>query len=89
LIDFEAMKLGKFFEDLRRRNRMTQETLEFEAKLDRKTISNLENDRSKPSFETLVKIAHVYHMRPSALVLELEEKTNLLECLKQTDPDAE
>lgn len=89
MVDFKTVKLGKVFEELRRKNLMTQEDLEFAAKLDRRTISNLENDQSKPSLETLVKIAHVFHMKPSALIQEFEEKTNLLEWMKQLESESE
>ena len=89
MIDFKSMKLGTFFAELRRRNRMSQEELEHKAGLSRKTISSLENNQSTPSFETLLKIALVFHIRPSALILELEEKTNFLQCMEYIDPDSD
>lgn len=82
--DFKTtVKLGKVLADLRRQHRMSQEDLVFEANLSRKTISNIENDQTIPDLETLVRIAHVFHMHPSALIMELEEKTNLLQWMEQ------
>lgn len=89
MTNFKSVKMGKFFVDLRRMNRWNQEELEFLTELDRRTISNIENDITKPSLETLVKIAHAFQMRPSELMLEIEEKTNLLEWLKQLDSKSE
>ncbi|MBB6447991.1 helix-turn-helix domain-containing protein [Bacillus benzoevorans] len=89
MLDFEEMKLGRFFEDLRRMHRKSQDDLQTDANLDRRTISNLENDKTKPSFETLVKLACAYDMLPSELFLEMEKRTNLLECLKKNNTESE
>ena len=69
---------------LRRQRLMTQEDLAEKSDRDRRNISDIENDKYKPSFETLVNLAHAFNMLPSELLLEIEKKSNFLEYYHQS-----
>ena len=69
---------------LRRQRLMTQEDLAEKSDRDRRNISDIENDKYKPSFETLVNLAHAFNILPSELLLEIEKKSNLLEYYHQS-----
>ena len=84
MIDYEAIKIGKVFEMLRRQSLMTQEDLAEKSDRDRRTISDIENDKYKPAFETLVNLAYAFNMLPSELFLEIEKKSNFLEYYNQS-----
>ena len=84
MIDYEAIKIGKVFEMLRRQRLMTQEDLAEKSDRDRRTISDIENDKYKPTFETLVNLAYAFNMLPSELFLEIEKKSNFLEYYNQS-----
>ena len=84
MIDYKAIKIGKVFEMLRRQRLMTQEDLAEKSDRDRRTISDIENDKYKPSFETLVNLAYAFNMLPSELFLEIEKRSNFLEYYNQS-----
>ena len=84
MIDYKAVKIGKVFEMLRRQRLMTQEDLAEKSHRDRRAISDIENDKYKPSFETLANLAHAFNMLPSELFLEIEKKSNFLEYYNQS-----
>ena len=83
MIDYEAIKIGKVFEMLRRQRLMTQEDLAEYSDRDRRTISDIENDKYKPGFEIFVNLAYAFNMLPSELFLEIEKKSNFLEYYNQ------
>lgn len=57
---------------LRRRNLWTQEDLEWYSSLNRKTISQLENNQEEPLISTISALAAAFQMDPSEFLKEVE-----------------
>ncbi|WP_062108645.1 helix-turn-helix domain-containing protein [Bacillus niameyensis] len=72
-MDLNQWKIGITLERLRRGKQFSQEELGFQSSLDRKTISNLENNQQEPSFPTVVALAEALEMLPSDFVKEIEK----------------
>jgi transcriptional regulator with XRE-family HTH domain len=62
---------GEVFKDLRTQKGISQESLAFEAGLDRSYISKLETGVYQPSITTLFAIAQVLEVDPSAIVKKM------------------
>ncbi len=77
MIDFESIVIGEVLERLRRSKMMTQQDLAEESNLTEVTISNLERDMAKPTFETLISLAYGLKIHPCELMYEIVEDTNL------------
>lgn len=66
-IDYQA--LGKRIANLRKKRRLTQEQMAEKTELSTNYISHIENSRSIPSLETLVKLCGVLDVTPDELLL--------------------
>ena len=70
MLDIDYAALGKRIASLRRKKRLTQELLAEKTELSTNYISHIENSRSIPSLETLVRyydcdpkhVSHVVHL---------------------------
>jgi transcriptional regulator with XRE-family HTH domain len=58
--------------EFRKKAKLSQENLAFEADLDRAFIGRLERGISQPSIETLFALARAMKVRPSAIVAAME-----------------
>ncbi|XIF20252.1 MAG: Hypothetical protein AJITA_00986 [Acetilactobacillus jinshanensis] len=56
------MKLAKNLKTYRQKNHLTQSKLANKLHVSRKTISNWENGRSQPSFQTLNALSKIYEV---------------------------
>jgi transcriptional regulator with XRE-family HTH domain len=70
-------KLGKTIKRLRTEQQLTQEDLAFISGLSLQSISDIESAKYDPTLNDLFRIAAVLEMKPSELVLEMEQETNL------------
>jgi transcriptional regulator with XRE-family HTH domain len=72
------LELEYLFGDLLKQARlkagMTQETLAFQAELDRTYISLLETGKRQPTLTTLFALSKALELRPSDIVKEIEKK---------------
>ncbi|REE90612.1 DNA-binding XRE family transcriptional regulator [Paenibacillus taihuensis] len=72
------MELENLFGDLLKQARlkagMTQETLAFQAELDRTYISLLETGKRQPTLMTLFALSKALELRPSDIIKEIEKK---------------
>lgn len=66
-IDYQA--LGKRISNLRRQKKLTQEELAEKTDLSTNYISHIENSRSIPSLETLMKLCAAMDVTPNELLL--------------------
>ena len=64
--------LGEALARARKAAGVTQETLAFEAELDRTYISHLENGHKSPTVDTLFRICPVLGIAPSQLISQVE-----------------
>lgn len=55
-----TMKIGKTLQQIRRSNGYTQEKLAEKVEVSVRYISDIEQDRSKPSYEVLVRICNLF-----------------------------
>lgn len=55
-----TIKIGQILQKLRKSNGYTQEKLAEEIEVSTRYISDIEQDRAKPSYETLIKICNIY-----------------------------
>lgn len=67
-----AIVFGRVLRDERKRAKLTQEELGFEANLQRNYISLMELGRYQPTIETIFKIAFALKIPPSSLVAKIE-----------------
>ncbi|MFT7773076.1 helix-turn-helix domain-containing protein [Roseateles sp.] len=67
-----AIIFGRALRDLRKKARLTQEQLGFEAELERNFISMLERGERQPTLTTLVKLARPLQCSASYLVALVE-----------------
>lgn len=65
--------LGTALREQRKKKRLSQEDLAFEAHLDRTYISLIELGRKSPTIETLLKIAAALEVKVSILIIRMEE----------------
>lgn len=63
-----AVSLGKRIHSWRRMRKLTQAELAQSAGIDQGTLSRIEADKHKPSFQTLVGLAHALRMSIDLLV---------------------
>lgn len=56
------IKIGKNIQKIRKSNGYTQEKLAEEIEVSVRYISDIEQDKSKPSYEVLIKICNVFHI---------------------------
>ncbi|MCM3569339.1 helix-turn-helix domain-containing protein [Neobacillus mesonae] len=68
-----APHIGKVLKQLRKSHKLTQEKLAQRSSLDRSYIGQLECERKKPSFQTIVALAKGFEMQASELVKAIEE----------------
>ena len=66
-IDYDA--LGKRIANFRKKRRLTQEQMAEKTELSTNYISHIENSRSIPSLETLMKLCEVLNVTPDELLL--------------------
>lgn len=57
-----TIKIGKNIQAIRRSNGYTQERLAEEIEVSARYISDVEQDRAKPSYEVLVKICNIFNV---------------------------
>lgn len=69
----QTMIVGKVIKELRKKLLLSQEDLADFSQRDRNTISDLERDQYKPSFDTIIRVAAVLEMKPSEFVRKIEE----------------
>lgn len=55
-----TIKIGQILQKLRKSNGYTQEKLAEEIEVSTRYISDIEQDRAKPSYEILIKICNIY-----------------------------
>lgn len=72
------VKVGKTIERLRKERQLSQEDLAYLSNLSLQYISDLERDKYYPSINAFFKIAVVFDISPSELMIELEKTTDLL-----------
>lgn len=89
MIEKQTITIGEQLKTLRKKLNLTQEDLAFYSKLDRKYISNLERNISKPALESIFKLAVALGIKPSEFIKEIEETkenaTYLLEAYKEVE----
>lgn len=68
-MDMDYQALGKRIASLRKRKSMTQEQLAEKTELSNNYISHIENSRSIPSLETLMKLCAALEITPNELLL--------------------
>ena len=78
MLDNKSIKFGEFLKRMRKEKLQSQEELAHLSNRDRRFISDLERDKSQPSLSTIVHIAFALKMKPSELMKEFEESTELL-----------
>lgn len=69
MLDIDYTALGKRIASLRRKRRLTQEQLAEMAELSIVYISHIENSRSIPSLETVMKLCAALEITPNELLL--------------------
>ena len=57
-----TIKIGKNIQEIRKSNGYTQEKLAEEIEVSVRYISDIEQDKSKPSYEVLIKICNVFQI---------------------------
>lgn len=68
-VDIDYTALGKRVAAIRRKRKLTQEQLAEQTELSNIYISHIENSRSIPSLETLMKLCGVLQVTPDELLL--------------------
>lgn len=85
----QTIKFGHKLKMLRKKQFLSQEDLAELSKLDRKYISNLENDASSPSLPTLYKLAAAFGITFLELAQEIDEveenQNYLISATKEAD----
>lgn len=71
-MDNEIKTLGQKLRDLREDFDLSQNQIAAALNIDRSTYTNYELNKTQPNLETLVKLAHIFQIRPSYL-LPLDE----------------
>ena len=73
-------RLGQRIKELRKRRKLTQERLAELAGIEIPSLSNIENGKNYPSYETLDKISKAFEIRPFELYLfeDCQSKEELL-----------
>ena len=56
-----TIKIGEVLQKLRKSNGYTQEKIAEEIDVSPRYISDIEQDRAKPSYEILIKICNIYN----------------------------
>lgn len=69
ILDIDYQALGKRISNLRRQKKLTQEELAEKTDLSTNYISHIENSRSIPSLETLMKLCAAMDVTPNELLL--------------------
>ena len=81
-IDYQT--LSKRISDLRRKKGLTQESLAEKTELSSNYISHIENSRSIPSLETLMKLCSALDITPDEVLLgtkqDMENYTIVIVC---------
>ena len=67
VIDYNL--IGKRIAEIRKKQHLTQERLAEKTDLTNNYISNIENNRSIPSLETLVKLCGALHITPNDILI--------------------
>lgn len=57
-----TIKIGKNIQKIRKSNGYTQEKLAEETEVSARYISDVEQDRAKPSYEVLIKICNIFNV---------------------------
>ena len=57
-----TIKIGNILKQIRRSNGYTQEKLAEEIEVSARYISDIEQDKSKPSYEVLIRICNLFHI---------------------------
>ena len=73
----KEIKIGKKLQSIRKMNGFTQEKLAEKIECSTRYIGDIEQDRSKPSYEILVKICNLYNIGMDEIFssyLDIEEK---------------
>lgn len=89
-LDYEL--LGKRLAKARKRKKLTQETLAEQTNLANNYISNIENSRSIPSLETLMKLCTALDVTPNEILLGSQSESlhylqdEILENVKRCSP---
>ena len=71
------IKIGKIIQTIRKSNGYTQERLAEKIEVSVRYISDIEQDRAKPSYEVLIRICNLFHIGIDQIFGEyLEVKNN-------------
>ena len=71
------IKIGKIIQNIRKSNGYTQERLAEKIEVSVRYISDIEQDRAKPSYEVLIRICNLFHIGIDQIFGEyLEVKNN-------------
>jgi transcriptional regulator with XRE-family HTH domain len=85
----QTITIGEQLKKLRKKQNLSQEDLAFYSKLDRKYISKLERNISRPTLVPIFKLAVALGMKPSEFIRVIEETeenvTYLLEASKEVE----
>ena len=68
------IKIGKNIQKIRKSNGYTQEKLAEEIEVSVRYISDIEQDKSKPSYEVLIKICNVFQISLDQVFSEYKRK---------------
>ena len=71
----KEIMIGKKLKSLRKSHGYTQEQLAEAIDCSTRYIGNIEQDKSKPSYENLIKICNVYHINLDMIFSEYLENT--------------
>lgn len=70
---------GEILRELRKKAKLTQEQLAFEAGIERNYVSLIELGKNQPTITTLFKLALALHIEPHRLI-QLTQKKLTLKC---------
>lgn len=70
------IKIGKIIQTIRKSNGYTQERLAEKIEVSVRYISDVEQDRAKPSYEVLIRICNLFHIGLDQIFCEYLEVRN-------------
>ena len=70
-----TIKIGKNIQEIRKSNGYTQETLAEAIEVSVRHISDIEQDRAKPSYEILIKICNIFNIGINQIFSKYLNKT--------------
>lgn len=92
----KSVKIGKILKDIRKSNGYTQEEMAEKIECSTRYISDIEQDRSKPSYEVLIRICNSFNIGMNEIFSEYlkitgnrEENLSLVGFNKLSDKNKE